>query len=169
MKFRILIHKRAYEFLKDLKPEEKQRIVDKLKQLEDFPTVRLDIVKIAGETDTFRLRIGNYRALFKVYEQEKIIVVAKIDVRKGFADKLKIRWKTKKRDLRRNRYLRWVQTRPSALLWTFGTVFISFWRKMGCYRVLFSLAPPSIVFGCGESQKRPTLSIAFEGMLGYGV
>jgi len=82
MKFRILIHKRAYEFLKDLKPEEKQRIVDKLKQLEDFPTVRLDIVKIAGETDTFRLRIGNYRALFKVYEQEKIIVVAKIDVRK---------------------------------------------------------------------------------------
>jgi mRNA-degrading endonuclease RelE of RelBE toxin-antitoxin system len=47
MKFRILIHKRAYEFLKGLKPEEKQRIVDKLKQLEDFPTVRLDIIKIA--------------------------------------------------------------------------------------------------------------------------
>ena len=78
----ILIHKRAYEFLKDLKSEEKQRIVDKLKQLEDFPAVRLDIVKIAGETDTFRLRIGNYRALFKVYEQEKIIVIVKIDIRK---------------------------------------------------------------------------------------
>jgi len=82
MKFRILIHKRAYEFLKGLKPEEKQRIVDKLKQLEDFLTVRLDIVKIAGETDTFRLRAGNYRALFKVYEQDKIIVIVKIDVRK---------------------------------------------------------------------------------------
>jgi len=37
MKFRVLIHKRAYEFLKDLKPEEKQRIVIKLKQLEDSP------------------------------------------------------------------------------------------------------------------------------------
>jgi mRNA interferase RelE/StbE len=80
MKFRVLIHKRAYEFLKDLKSEEKQRIVDKLKQLEDFPAVRLGIVKIAGETDAFRLRIGKYRALFKVYAQEKIIVVAKIDV-----------------------------------------------------------------------------------------
>jgi mRNA-degrading endonuclease RelE of RelBE toxin-antitoxin system len=55
MKFRILIHKKAYEFLKDLKSEERQRIVDKLKRLEDFPTVRLHIVKIAGETDTFRL------------------------------------------------------------------------------------------------------------------
>jgi mRNA interferase RelE/StbE len=82
MKFRILIHKRAYDFLKGLKPEDKQRIVDKLKQLEDFPTVGLDIVKIAGEASTFRLRVGNYRALFKVYEQEKIVVVVKIDVRK---------------------------------------------------------------------------------------
>jgi len=70
MKFRSLIHKRAYESLKDLKPEEKQRIVIKLKQLEDFPRVRLEIVKIAGETDTYRLRIGNYKALFKVYERE---------------------------------------------------------------------------------------------------
>jgi len=27
------------------------------------------------------MRIGNYRVLFKVYEEEKIIVVVKIDVR----------------------------------------------------------------------------------------
>jgi len=81
MRFRILLHKRAYEFLKDLKSDERRRIIDKLKQLEDFPAVRLDIVKIAGEADTFRLRAGNYRALFKVYEQERIIVVIKIDVR----------------------------------------------------------------------------------------
>jgi len=30
-----------------------KRIVDKLKQLEDFPEVRLDIVKIAGEANAF--------------------------------------------------------------------------------------------------------------------
>ena len=82
MKFRVLIHKRAYDFLKSLDIEDRQRIIDKLKQLEDFPAVRLDIIKIAGEADTFRLRVGNYRALFKVYEQEKIIVVVKIDLRK---------------------------------------------------------------------------------------
>jgi len=81
MRFRILLHKRACEFLKGLKSDERQRIIDKLKQLEDFPVVRLDIVKITGEADTFRLRVGNYRALFKVYEQERIIVVIKIDVR----------------------------------------------------------------------------------------
>jgi mRNA-degrading endonuclease RelE of RelBE toxin-antitoxin system len=36
MKFRVLIHKKADEFLKGLKSEDKQRIVDKLNQLEDF-------------------------------------------------------------------------------------------------------------------------------------
>ena len=82
MKFRVLLHRKANEFLRVLGFEDRQRIVGKLKELEDFPTVRLDIVKIAGEANTFRLRVGNYRALFKVYEQEKTIVVVKIDLRK---------------------------------------------------------------------------------------
>jgi len=82
MKFKILLHKKADKFLRELKPEEKKRIIDKLRQLEDFPVTRLEIVKIAGEENTFRLRVGNYRALFKVYEQEKIIVIIKLDIRK---------------------------------------------------------------------------------------
>ena len=81
MKFKVLLHKRASNFLRNLRLEDKQRIIDRLRQLEDFPNVRLDIVKIAGETGTFRLRIGDYRALFKIYENEKIIVVVKIDTR----------------------------------------------------------------------------------------
>ena len=82
MKFKVFLHKKAERFLKGLKPEDKEHIINKLKQLENFPTTRLDIIKIAGETNTFRLRVGEYRALFKVYEKEKIIVVAKIDIRK---------------------------------------------------------------------------------------
>ncbi|MEM2805970.1 MAG: type II toxin-antitoxin system RelE/ParE family toxin [Candidatus Bathyarchaeia archaeon] len=82
MKFKVFLHKKADEFLKRITLEDKQHIVDKLRQLEDFPAVKLDIVKIAGEANTFRLRLGKYRALFKVYEQEKIIVIAKIDTRK---------------------------------------------------------------------------------------
>jgi mRNA interferase RelE/StbE len=73
MKFEVLLHKKASESLKGVGREDRQRIVDKLKQLEDFPEVRLDIVKIAGEANAFRLRVGNYRALFKV---------VKIDLRK---------------------------------------------------------------------------------------
>lgn len=82
MKFRVLLHKRAHKFLRELESGEKEQIVDRLEQLEDFPAARLDVVKIAGEENTFRLRIGNYRALFKVYEQEKVIVIVKLDIRK---------------------------------------------------------------------------------------
>jgi mRNA interferase RelE/StbE len=82
MKFRVLLHKKADKFLKELRPREKKQVVDKLKILVDFPAARLKIVKIAGEANTFRLRVGNYRALFKVYDQEKIIVIVKIDFRK---------------------------------------------------------------------------------------
>jgi mRNA-degrading endonuclease RelE of RelBE toxin-antitoxin system len=63
MRFRILLHRRAYDFLKGLRPEDRQRIIDKPRQLEDSPSVRLDVVKVAGEADTFRLRVGSYRAL----------------------------------------------------------------------------------------------------------
>jgi mRNA-degrading endonuclease RelE of RelBE toxin-antitoxin system len=39
MKLRVFLHRRADEFLKRLKSEDRQRMVDKLKQLEDFPAV----------------------------------------------------------------------------------------------------------------------------------
>ncbi|MBO3842038.1 MAG: type II toxin-antitoxin system RelE/ParE family toxin [Candidatus Brockarchaeota archaeon] len=73
---------RQGKFLDGLTSENKQRVVEKLRELEGFPETELDIVKVAGEENTFRLRVGNYRALFKVYEKEEIIVVAKIDIRK---------------------------------------------------------------------------------------
>ena len=76
-KFRIFLHKKASNLLERLPKKDKERIIDKLKQLRDFPNVRLDIVKIAGEPDTFRLRIGDYRALFKIYEREKMIGIIK--------------------------------------------------------------------------------------------
>jgi mRNA interferase RelE/StbE len=81
-KFKILLHRRAESFLGKLDAHKRNRIADKLRELEDFPATKLDIIKIAGEEDTFRLRIGKYRALFKIYHKENIIVVVDIDLRK---------------------------------------------------------------------------------------
>jgi mRNA interferase RelE/StbE len=55
-----------------------RRIEEKLKTLENFPNVR-NIIRI--EESIYRMRIGDYRALFKVYEDEKIIVIVDVDVR----------------------------------------------------------------------------------------
>jgi mRNA interferase RelE/StbE len=68
--------------MQELTGQSQTTLVEHLKQLESFPQTRLDIIKISGEKDTFRLRIGKYRALFKVYDEEKTIVVAKIDLRR---------------------------------------------------------------------------------------
>ncbi len=73
MKFRVYLYRKASKFLDGLTPENKQRIVGKLRELEGFPETELDIVKVAGEENTFRLRVGNCRVLFKAYEKEKII------------------------------------------------------------------------------------------------
>jgi len=70
MKFKVFLHGKASKFLEELTPENKQRIIEKLRKLKDFPKIELDTVKVAGEENTFRLREG------------KNIVVAKIDIRK---------------------------------------------------------------------------------------
>lgn len=59
-------------------PDIKRKIKEHLKELETFPNVHADYLKISGEKNLFRFRIGKkYRALFKVYEQEKIIAVVR--------------------------------------------------------------------------------------------
>lgn len=55
-----------------------EKIEEKLKELKNFPNVR-NVIKI-GE-NLYRMRIGSYRALFKVYEADSIIVVVNVDVR----------------------------------------------------------------------------------------
>lgn len=55
-----------------------ERIEKKLKTLESFPNIT-SVIRI--EKDIYRMRIGDYRALFKVYEEEKAIVILDVDVR----------------------------------------------------------------------------------------
>ncbi|MBD3191661.1 MAG: type II toxin-antitoxin system RelE/ParE family toxin [Candidatus Heimdallarchaeota archaeon] len=39
-------------------------------------------IKLKNRENTFRLRVGDYRVLFKVYSSEKIVVIIKISHRK---------------------------------------------------------------------------------------
>lgn len=81
MSYRVLLHKRAAKYLQELDEETRNRIKEYLRELENFPKPKLDLIKLAGEENTFRARIGKYRALLKVYEREQVIVIIKIDVR----------------------------------------------------------------------------------------
>jgi mRNA interferase RelE/StbE len=82
MKFEVLLHRRVESVLGRLDASIRKRITDRLRELGEFPGTKLDTVKIAGEENTFRLRIGKYRALFKIYEKENVVVVVNLDLRK---------------------------------------------------------------------------------------
>lgn len=58
----------------------RKRIIEKLKELEENPFPRGSI-KLRGEKDAYRLRIGDYRILYIVLWDEGVALVFKIDHR----------------------------------------------------------------------------------------
>jgi mRNA interferase RelE/StbE len=76
MTYQVFLHKKAQKNLE--KFSDSERIRTHLRTLEQFPDSG-DLIRI--EDGIYRMRIGEYRALFKVYDDEKIIVVINIDVR----------------------------------------------------------------------------------------
>ena len=83
MNFSVRLSKRAARELKKLPRDLRARILKKIAELKGFPDVRLDIVPIAGEPDTYRLRIGDYRVLFVVFWEDRIIVVVRVGNRRS--------------------------------------------------------------------------------------
>ncbi len=81
MKYKVFLNKGAKKSLAGMEIGHRSLMSERLKGLENFPDAHLDTVKIAGEDNTFRLRSGDYRALFRVYERERLVVVTKIDHR----------------------------------------------------------------------------------------
>ena len=73
---------KAKRFLKKLDKHIASRIIDKLESLKENP-VPSDAVFIGRENGdkVFRHRIGDYRALYKLKDLDKIVLVTKIDKR----------------------------------------------------------------------------------------
>ncbi|MBI3033282.1 type II toxin-antitoxin system RelE/ParE family toxin [Candidatus Woesearchaeota archaeon] len=77
------LSQRADKFLDKLPNQQKERIQDRLKRLKDNP-VPNDVKFIGRDGDgekIFRYRIGDYRALYKIKDKEKIVLITKIDRR----------------------------------------------------------------------------------------
>lgn len=73
----------AQQFLDKLDSHIRERIENRLKRLGEnpFPTDSKFIGRDEQGDKIFRYRIGDFRALYKVKEQEKIVLIAKIDKR----------------------------------------------------------------------------------------
>ena len=64
---KINIRKSAIKDLKNIPKDEKERIYNKIMELKNFPEIP-NIKKLSNFEPAYRLRVGNYRILFDVFE-----------------------------------------------------------------------------------------------------
>ena len=80
--YSVELSQKASKFLDKLDKYLSERIKERLKILSENP-VPSDAKFINREDNdkVFRLRIGDYRALYKLKEKQKVVLVAKVDKR----------------------------------------------------------------------------------------
>lgn len=79
MVYKIFLSNQAKKFLDDANIQLKERLKLKISLLTE--PFEVDSIKIKGEEDTYRTRLGDYRILFLIQKEEQIVVVVRIDKR----------------------------------------------------------------------------------------
>ena len=74
MRYRVLISKRAEKFLDKLSKSQQEKILVALKNLPDVG----DIKKMSGYDNFFRLRIGSFRIIYSIDNQNLIVEIIAI-------------------------------------------------------------------------------------------
>ena len=80
MSYKILFSRKSKQQLINLERNIATRIIKKLKEIRENPYAK-GVVKLKGNINMFRVRVGKYRVLYEVYEKEKEVVIIKIDKR----------------------------------------------------------------------------------------
>lgn len=86
MKFEVIIKKSVTKDLKKLSKTDRIRIFKALKRLED--PFSLDIRKLKDIENTYAVRVGGFRIVFKIYFDRKIVFVTRINKRERVYDRL---------------------------------------------------------------------------------
>lgn len=64
MAFKVFVESKAAKQVEKLPEDVRKRIVEALKELEKGFSARLDIKKLKGARNHYRIRVGDYRVLF---------------------------------------------------------------------------------------------------------
>jgi mRNA interferase RelE/StbE len=80
MTFKVVLKKDVTKVLKKLSKTDRVRIYRTIERLKD--PFSLDIRKLRGLEDTYAVRIGDFRIVFKIYFDRKLVFVIRIDKRK---------------------------------------------------------------------------------------
>lgn len=76
MEFNVLVEKRATKQLNELEPNIRSRVTEALNELRKGFSARLDVKKMKGYRNHYRVRVGEYRILFETRQGKTIVVYA---------------------------------------------------------------------------------------------
>ena len=84
-KYRVILSKRAFKFLDDLDEKTRRRVIEDLNGLTNysFYDKSLDVCKLKGQKDYYRLRTGKIRIIFMLDKNAQTISVRKIAYRES--------------------------------------------------------------------------------------
>jgi mRNA interferase RelE/StbE len=84
MRYRVLIENKALKQLKNLDNSSQEIINKKLPKLKNGFIPELDISKLKGYKNQYRLRIGDYRILFELQKDHVIIIYTILHRKKAY-------------------------------------------------------------------------------------
>ena len=82
MSYSVIVPKRVQKQLDKLPDQVYQRILKKLRLLENEPR-HGGAIKLKGMDDEYRLRVGNYRLRYKVDDDKQIVILSRCQHRKN--------------------------------------------------------------------------------------
>lgn len=74
------MEKKALKFLSKLEKVSKERVFKRIKELggDPFPS---DVKKLKGDKDVYRIRVGDFRVLYRIIPEYEIILINRLDKR----------------------------------------------------------------------------------------
>ena len=81
MSFTIFYDKQPEKFLRKCDKHIAKRLIEKIEEVLTINPVPHNAKAIAGEHGVFRIRIGDYRAIYRTNYEDKKIIVFKLDKR----------------------------------------------------------------------------------------
>jgi mRNA interferase RelE/StbE len=81
MLYELIIKPTAEKCLDKLPRPIRQRVVDALKHLQNNPRPT-GAIKLVGEENFWRIRIGNYRVVYEIHDKQLLILVLRVAHRK---------------------------------------------------------------------------------------
>jgi len=84
MRYKVFLDRKALKNLEDIESDISDSIMNRIIKLKDGFLPELDIKKLKGYSNHYRLRIGKYRVLFLLQKDHVIIIYAILPRKKAY-------------------------------------------------------------------------------------